>query len=80
MRAGARDRSELFVNTVASWTWSQGTLVVSILSLPLLTHLLSADEFGLWAQLLSLSAAATVADMGMSLVFQIGRAWCRERE
>ena len=64
-----RDRSELFVNTVASWTWSQGTLVVSVLALPLLTHLLSADEFGLWAQLLSLSAAATVADMGMSLVF-----------
>jgi O-antigen/teichoic acid export membrane protein len=68
-RPAARDRSELFVNTVASWTWSQGTLVVSILALPLLTHLLSADEFGLWTQLLSLSAAATVADLGMSLVF-----------
>jgi O-antigen/teichoic acid export membrane protein len=65
----ARDRSELFANTIATWTWSQGALVVSILALPLLTHLLSKDEFGLWSQLLSLSALAIVADMGMSLVF-----------
>lgn len=64
-----RDRRELFANTIAAWTWSQGTLVVSILALPLLTRLLSKDEFGLWTQLLSLSALATVADMGMSLVF-----------
>jgi O-antigen/teichoic acid export membrane protein len=59
----------LFANTIASWTWSQGTLIVSIVSLPLLTRWLSSDEFGLWTQLLSLSALATVADMGMSLVF-----------
>lgn len=64
-----RDRSELFVNTIAAWIWSQGTLVVSVLTLPLLTRLLSNDEFGLWTQLLSLLALATVADMGMSLVF-----------
>jgi len=64
-----RDRSELFANTIAAWTWSQGALVVSIISLPLLTRWLSTDEFGLWTQLLSLSALATVADMGMSLVF-----------
>jgi O-antigen/teichoic acid export membrane protein len=64
-----RDRSELFANTIAAWTWSQGTLVVSIISLPLLTRWLSPDEFGLWTQLLSLSALAAVADMGMSLVF-----------
>ena len=68
-RASARDRSELFANTIAAWTWSQGTLVVSIISLPLLTRWLSTDEFGLWTQLLSLSTLATVADMGMSLVF-----------
>ncbi len=64
-----RQRSELFANTVAAWTWSQSTLVVSILCLPLLTRLLSRDEFGLWTQLLSLSALSTAADMGMSLVF-----------
>jgi O-antigen/teichoic acid export membrane protein len=64
-----RQRSELFANTIAAWTWSQGTLVVSVLSLPLLTRLLSRDEFGLWTQLLSLSALSTAADMGMSLVF-----------
>jgi O-antigen/teichoic acid export membrane protein len=64
-----RQRSELFANTIASWTWSQGTLVASVVSLPLLTHWLSSDEFGLWTQLLSLSGLATVADMGMSLVF-----------
>jgi O-antigen/teichoic acid export membrane protein len=64
-----RDRSELLANTVAAWTWSQGTLVVSVLSLPLLTRLLGKGEFGLWTQLLSLSALATAADMGMSLVF-----------
>src|ERR1700733_8146059 len=64
-----RDRSELFVNTIAAWTWSQATVAVSILALPLLTRMLSKDEFGLWTQLLSLSALATVADMGMSLAF-----------
>jgi O-antigen/teichoic acid export membrane protein len=64
-----RPRRELFANTIAAWIWSQGTLVVSILALPLLTHLLSSDEFGLWTQLLSMSALAIVADMGMSLVF-----------
>ena len=64
-----RERSELFANTIAAWIWSQGTLIVSIVSLPLLTRLLSSDEFGLWTQLLSLSALGTVADMGMSLVF-----------
>jgi O-antigen/teichoic acid export membrane protein len=64
-----RDRSELFANTIAAWSWSQGTLVVSVISLPLLTRWLSGAEFGLWTQLLSLSALATVADMGMSLVF-----------
>lgn len=69
VRATARDGRELFANTIAVWTWSQGTLFVSILALPLLTRLLSKDEFGLWTQLLSLSALATVADMGMSLVF-----------
>lgn len=68
-RAPARERSELFANTIASWVWSQGTLIASIISLPLLTRWLSSDEFGLWTQLLSLSALATVADMGMSLVF-----------
>jgi O-antigen/teichoic acid export membrane protein len=69
IRAPARARSELFANTIAAWIWSQGALAVSILALPLLTRLLSKDEFGLWTQLLSLSALATVADMGMSLVF-----------
>ena len=64
-----RDRSELLANTIAAWSWSQGTIVVSILTLPLLTRLLSGDEFGLWTQLLSFSALGTVADMGMSLVF-----------
>jgi O-antigen/teichoic acid export membrane protein len=64
-----RERSELFANTIAAWTWSQGTLIASVVSLPLLTRWLSPDEFGLWTQLLSLSALATVADMGMSLVF-----------
>jgi O-antigen/teichoic acid export membrane protein len=67
--APVRERSELFTNTIASWTWSQGTLIVSICSLPLLARWLSSDEFGLWTQLLSLSALATVADMGMSFVF-----------
>ena len=64
-----RDRRELFANTIAAWTWSQGTLAVSILSLPLLTRFLIGDEFGLWTQLLSLSALGIVADMGMSTVF-----------
>ena len=63
------DRRELYANTIASWTWSQGTLVVSILTVPLLTRLLSQEEYGLWIQLLSMSALATAADMGMSLVF-----------
>ena len=65
----ARDRRELYANTIAAWTWSQGTLAVSILTVPLLTRLLSQEEYGLWTQLLSLSALATAADMGMSLVF-----------
>jgi O-antigen/teichoic acid export membrane protein len=65
----ARDRRELYVNTIASWTWSQGTLAASILTVPMLTRLLNQEEYGLWTQLLSLSAVATVADMGMSLVF-----------
>lgn len=64
-----RDRRELYANTIAAWIWSQGTLVVSVLSLPLLTRFLSGAEFGLWTQLLSLSALLTVADMGMSTVF-----------
>jgi len=67
--ATAQERRELFANTIAAWTWSQGTLAVSILTLPLLTRFLSKNEFGLWTQLLSLSALATVADMGMSSVF-----------
>jgi len=49
--------------------WSQGTLAVSILTLPLLTRFLSQAEYGLWTQLLSLSAVSDAADMGMSLVF-----------
>jgi len=69
VRGPARDRHELFANTIAAWTWSQGALAVSIFALPLLTRLLSRDEFGLWTQLLSLSALATAADMGMSAVF-----------
>jgi O-antigen/teichoic acid export membrane protein len=69
VRAPTRERRELFANTVAAWTWSQGTLAASVLALPVLTHLLSKSEFGLWTQLLSLSALATVADLGMSLVF-----------
>jgi len=69
LRAPVRERNELFANTIASWVWSQGTLIVSIVSLPLLTRWLSSDEFGLWTQLLSLSGLATIADMGMSLVF-----------
>jgi O-antigen/teichoic acid export membrane protein len=68
-KAPVRDRSELLANTIAAWIWSQATLVVSVLSLPLLTRWLSTDEFGLWTQLLSLSAMASVADLGMSLVF-----------
>ena len=65
----ARDRRELYSNTIAAWTWSQGTLVASILTVPMLTRLLSQAEYGLWTQLLSLSALAVAADMGMSLVF-----------
>ena len=65
----ARERRELFVNTLAAWGWAQGTLVASVLVLPLLTHLMSKAEFGLWAQMLSLNTLATVADLGMSQVF-----------
>ncbi len=68
-RSHARERSELFANTIATWIWSQGTLAASILALPMLTRLLNRDEFGLWTQLLSLSALAALADMGMSTVF-----------
>jgi len=68
-RAEVGDRHELYANTIASWTWSQGTLAVSIVTVPTLTRLLNQPEYGLWTQLLSLSALATVADMGMSLVF-----------
>ena len=64
-----RPRPELFTNTIAAWSWAQLTLAVSILTLPLMTRFLSADEFGLWTELLSLSALATVADVGMSAVF-----------
>lgn len=69
MSARVRDRRELFANTIAAWTWSQGTLAASVIALPLLTRFLSKDEFGLWTQLLSLSAFATVADAGMIAVF-----------
>jgi O-antigen/teichoic acid export membrane protein len=65
----ARDRRELYANTIATWMWSQGTLAASILSVPILTRLLSQAEYALWTQLLSLSALAIAADMGMSLVF-----------
>jgi len=65
----ARERRELFANTLAASAWAQGTLVASVLVLPLLTHFMSKVEFGLWAQMLSLNAVATVADLGMSLVF-----------
>ena len=69
MSTRARERRELFANTIAAWSWSQGTIVVSVVALPLMTRFLSTDEFGLWTQLLSLSALASVADMGMSSVF-----------
>ncbi len=65
----ARDGRELYANTIAAWMWSQGTLAASILTLPILTRLLNQSEYGLWTELLSLSALATAADMGMSLVF-----------
>jgi O-antigen/teichoic acid export membrane protein len=65
----ARERRELFANTLAASAWAQGTLVASVLVLPLLTHFMPKAEFGLWAQMLSLNALATVADLGMSLVF-----------
>jgi O-antigen/teichoic acid export membrane protein len=64
-----RERRELFANTVAAWAWAQGTLVASVLVLPLLTRFMSQAEFGLWAQMLSLNTLATVADLGMSQVF-----------
>lgn len=63
------ERSELYANTVAVWLWSQGTLIASALTVPLLTRFLSQEEYGLWTQLLSMSALAAAADMGMSLVF-----------
>jgi O-antigen/teichoic acid export membrane protein len=62
-------RRELYVNTLAAWVWTQGTLVASLVALPLLTHFLPKAEFGLWTQLLSVSALATVADFGLSSVF-----------
>ena len=65
----ARERRELFANTLAASAWAQGTLIASVLVLPLLTHFMPKAEFGLWAQMLSLNALATVADLGMSLVF-----------
>jgi O-antigen/teichoic acid export membrane protein len=64
-----RERRELFANTLAAWAWAQGTLVASVLVLPLLTRFMSKPEFGLWAQMLSLNTLATVADLGMSQVF-----------
>lgn len=65
----ARERRELYANTIAAWIWSQGTMIASAATAPLLTRLLSQQEYGLWTQLLSLSALAATADMGMSLVF-----------
>ena len=62
-------RRELYINTVVTWAWAQGTLVASTLALPLLTRFLPKPEFGLWSQLLALSAVATIADFGMSSVF-----------
>ncbi len=62
-------RRELYTNTIITWLWTQGTLVASTLALPLLTRLLTKQEFGLWSQLLALSAVATIADFGMSSVF-----------
>lgn len=67
-----RSRRELYLNTIVSWAWAQGTLVASVLVLPLLTRLLTQVEFGLWTQLLSLAALSTVADFGMSAVFLRG--------
>lgn len=64
-----KDRRELYANTVAAWIWSQGTLITAAITAPLLTRFLSQAEYGLWTQLLSLSAFAVAADMGMSLVF-----------
>lgn len=60
---------ELYSNTIATWIWAQASLVASLAALPVLTHFLSKSEFGLWTQLLALSALATVADLGMSMVF-----------
>jgi O-antigen/teichoic acid export membrane protein len=64
-----KDRRELYANTVAAWIWSQGTLIAAAITAPLLTRFLSQPEYGLWTQLLSLSAFGVAADMGMSLVF-----------
>jgi O-antigen/teichoic acid export membrane protein len=66
---GTQERRELYINTIAAWGWAQGTLVASILALPLLTRFLPKPEFGLWTQVLSLVGLATLADFGMSLVF-----------
>ncbi len=65
----ARPRRELYVNTLVAWAWGQATLLTSVIALPLLTHVLPKPEFGLWAQLLALSALADLADFGMSSVF-----------
>lgn len=69
MPSARKGRRELYVNTLAAWVWTQGTLVASLVALPLLTHFLPKAEFGLWTQLLSVSALATVADFGLSSVF-----------
>lgn len=61
--------SELGSNTVATWLWAQIGLIGSLTSLPLLTHFLSRPEYGLWTQLLAVSALASVADLGLTTVF-----------
>jgi O-antigen/teichoic acid export membrane protein len=67
--ASGRRRRELYVNTIATWGWAQGSLLASVVSLPLLTRFLPKAEFGLWAQMLSLGTLATIADFGLSTVF-----------
>ena len=62
-------KSELWRNTVATTLWNNGALAASILSVPLLTRFLSQTEYGLWLQLLALSAVAAVADLGLQSVF-----------
>lgn len=56
-------------NTIVAALWGQGTIIVSAISIPFFTRLLSLQEYGLWLQLLALSALAMVADMGMASVF-----------